>query len=141
MLDEKIHPGTFEFALDHLVDHELDMSGLEAKFNSDEQGASAYDPRVMLTIVLLAYSRGLISSRKIEHACEQNVVFIALSGDARPSDSHIAKFVRKLGEEVRTLFAQVLMTCDRAGLIGKTAQTGSVRFNYSSGSHNCAACV
>ena len=120
MLDEQIQPGTFEFALDHLVDHELGLSGLDAKFNNDEVGASAYDPRVMLKIVLLAYSRGLISSRKIGQACEQNVVFIALSGDARPSYSHIAKFVRELGDEVRVLFAQVLMTCDRAGLIGKT---------------------
>ena len=120
MLDEQIHPGTFEFALDHLVDHELDVSGLDARFNNDEQGASAYDPRVLLKIVLLAYSRGLISSRKIELACRQNVVFIALSGDAQPSYGHIAKFVRELGDEVRTLFAQVLMTCDRAGLIGKT---------------------
>ena len=120
MLDEQIQPGTFEFALDHLVDHELDLSGLDAKFNNDEVGASAYDPRVVLKIVLLAYSRGLISSRKIEQACRQNVVFIALSGAARPSYSHIAKFVRELGDEVRVLFAQVLMTCDRAGLIGKT---------------------
>ena len=98
MLDEQIQPGTFEFALDHLVDHELDLSGLYARFNNDQVGASAYDPRLMLKIVLLAHSRGLISSRKIQQVCEQNVVFIALSGDARPSYSHIARFVRELGE-------------------------------------------
>jgi transposase len=120
MLHEQIHPGTFEFALDHLVDNELDLSRLDARFNNDEVGASAYDPRVMLKIVLLAYSRGLISSRKIEQACEQNVVFMALSGDSRPSYTHIAKFVRELGAEVQVLFAQVLMVCDRLGLIGKT---------------------
>ena len=61
VLREQIQPGTFEFALDHLVDHELDLSALDARFNNDEVGASAYDPRVMLKIVLLAYSRGLIS--------------------------------------------------------------------------------
>ncbi len=120
MLHEQIQPGTFEFALDHLVDHELDLSALDARFNNDEVGASAYDPRVMLKIVLLAYSRGLISSRKIEQACEQNVLFMAISGDSRPSFTHIAKFVRELGPEVQALFAQVLMTCDRIGLIGKT---------------------
>ncbi len=120
VLHEQIQPGTFEFALSHLVDHELDLSALDARFNNDEVGASAYDPRVMLKIVLLAYSRGLISSRKIEQACEQNVLFIALSGDSRPSFTHIAKFVRELGDEVQGLFAQVLMTCDRVGLIGKT---------------------
>jgi transposase len=120
ILHEQIQPGTFEFALDHLVDHELDLSALDARFNNDEVGASAYDPRVMLKIVLLAYSRGLISSRKIEQACEQNVLFMALSGDSRPSFTHIARFVRELAPEVQALFAQVLMVCDRLGLIGKT---------------------
>ena len=55
------------------------MSALDAKFNDDELGASAYDPRVMLKIVLLAYSRGLISSRSIQRACQQNVVFMERS--------------------------------------------------------------
>ncbi len=120
VLAEQIQPGTFEFALDHLVDHELDLSTLDAKFNNDETGAPAYDPRVMLKIVLLAYSRGLISSRKIEQACAQNVLFIALSGDSQPSYSHIARFVRELGPDIQALFSQVLLTCDRVGLIGKT---------------------
>jgi transposase len=118
VLAEQIQPGTFEFALDHLVDHELDLSALDARFNNDETGASAYDPRVMLKIVLLAYSRGLVSSRAIERACAQNVQFMALSGDAQPSYTHIAKFVRELGEQIKPLFAQVLLTCDRLGLIG-----------------------
>jgi transposase len=120
MLDEQIQPGTFEFALVHLVDEELDLSALDAEFRNDITGASAYDPRAMLKIVLLAYSRGLITSRKIEAACEQNVLFMAVSGDARPSYTHIAKFVRELGPRIGALFTQVLMTCDRLGLIGRT---------------------
>ena len=119
VFEEQIQPGTFEFALDHLVDEELDLSPLDARFGNDETGASAYDPRVMLKIVLLAYSRGLISSRKIEQACEHNVLFMALSGDARPSYTHIAKFVRELGPQISVLFTQALMTCDRLGLIGR----------------------
>jgi transposase len=120
VLDEQIQPGTFEFALVHLVDEELDLSALDAKFRNDDVGASAYDPRALLKIVLLAYSRGLITSRKIERACEQNVLFMAVSGDARPSYTHIARFVRELGPGIAALFGQVLMTCDRLGLIGKT---------------------
>jgi transposase len=120
VLDEQIQPGTFEFALRHLIDEELDLTPLDAKFRNDQTGASAYDPRVMLKIVLLAYSRGLITSRKIEQACEHNVLFMALSGDARPSYTHIAKFVRELGPQVSSLFTQVLITCDRLGLIGRT---------------------
>ena len=119
VLSEQIHPGTFEFALDHLIDNELDLSALDARFRNDETGASAYDPRVMLKIVLLGYSRGLVSSRRIEAACLHNVQFIALSGDSQPSYTHIAKFVRELGDDIQTLFTQVLLTCDRLGLIGK----------------------
>jgi transposase len=119
VLSEQVQPGTFEFTLDRLVDHELDLSGLDAKFKNDLTGASAYDPRVMLKIVVLAYSRGLISSRNIERACQQNVLFMALSGDLAPSYTHIAKFVRELGDEVQKLFTQVLMTCERMRLIGK----------------------
>lgn len=119
VLDEQIQPGTFEFALDYLVDHELELSALDARFRNDETGASAYDPRVMLKIVLLAYSRGLISSRRIERACRQSVLFMALSGDSQPSYTHIAKFVRELGEQIGPMFTQVLLTCDRQGLIGR----------------------
>jgi transposase len=119
VLAEQIQPGTFEFALDHLVDHELDLSALDAKFRNDETGASAYDPRVMLKIVLLAYSRGLNTSRRIEAACRQNVVFMAVSGDSQPSYTHIAKFVRELAEQIQPLFTQVLLVCDRQGLIGR----------------------
>ena len=119
VLAEQIQPGTFEFALDHLVDHELDLSALDAKFRNDETGASAYDPRMMLKIVLLAYSRGLNTSRRIEAACRQNVVFMAVSGDSQPSYTHIAKFVRELADQIQPLFTQVLLVCDRQGLIGR----------------------
>ena len=73
----------------------------------------------MLKIVLLGYSRGLISSRRIEAACVHNVQFIALSGDSQPSYTHIAKFVREVGNEIHDLFTQVLLTSDRMGLIGR----------------------
>ncbi|CAH0066288.1 IS1182 family transposase [Pseudomonas putida] len=118
VLSEQIVPGSFAFALDYLVDHELDLSELDARFRNGETGASAYDPRVMLKIVLFAYSQGLLSSRAIERACLHNVQFIALSGNSQPSHAHIAKFVSQLGEQVKALFAQVLVTCDAQGLIG-----------------------
>lgn len=119
VLSEQIVPGSFAFALDYLVENELDLSELDARFNNDEVGASAYDPRVMLKIVLLGYSQGLISSRAIERACVHNVQFIAISGDSRPSHAHIAKFVSSLGGQIKPLFSQVLMTCDAQGLIGR----------------------
>ena len=119
VLSEQIVPGSFAFALDYLVDNELDLSAMDAKFKNDEVGASAYDPRVMLKVVLLAYSQGLISSRSIEQACARNVQFIAISGDSQSSHTHIAKFVSGLADQIKPLFSQVLMTCDAHGLIGR----------------------
>jgi transposase len=118
-LEDQIEPGAFEFTLNQLVDKELDFSALDAKFKNDETGASAYDPRTMFKIVLLAYSRGVIGSRSIEAACSQNVMFMAISGDVQPSYTHIAKFVRELKSDIEALITQVLLTCDRMGLIGK----------------------
>ena len=119
VLEDQIQPGTFEHALDLLVDTALNLSALDARFRNDETGASAYNPRVLLKIVLLGYSRGLISSRSIERACRDNVVFMALSGDAAPAWTTIAKFIRELGDEIQPLFQQVLLVCDGQGLIGK----------------------
>ncbi len=84
-LSAQIQPGSFEFALDRLVHNELDLSALDGRFRNDETDASAYGPRVMLKIVLLAYSRRSISSRPIEAACLHDMQFIAISGDAQPS--------------------------------------------------------
>ncbi len=119
VLSEQIVPGSFAFALNYLVDHELDLTPLDARFKNDTTGASAFDPRVMLKIVLLAYSQGVISSRSIAIACARNVQFIAISGDSQPSHAHIAKFVASLSDQVKPLFSQVLMTCDAQGLIGR----------------------
>src|ERR1039458_1352600 len=113
VLESQLIPGSFEHALDILVDTEIDLSGLAKRFCNDETGAPAYDPAVMLKIVLLAYSRGVISSRQIERLCRENVLFMAISGDSVPQFSTIATFVRELGEEVSAIFTRVLLTCDR----------------------------
>lgn len=117
--DQQIQPGSFEYALCHLLDHELDLSSFHARYKNDYQGAPAYDPAVLLKIVLLAYSRGIISSRKIEAACRENVLFMAVSGDSQPNFTTLAAFVSELGDLARTIFAQVLTVCDRQGLIGR----------------------
>jgi len=50
VLSEQILPGSSAFALDYLVDNELDLSELDARFKNDEVSASAYYPRVMLKV-------------------------------------------------------------------------------------------
>lgn len=72
--DKQVQPGRFEHALCPLVDHELDLSGFHARLKNDLEGASAFDPAVLIKLILLAYSRGIVSSRKIEAACRENVL-------------------------------------------------------------------
>ncbi|MEO6022036.1 MAG: IS1182 family transposase [Burkholderiales bacterium] len=117
--DRQVLPGSFEYALCHLVDHELDLSAFHARYKNDDDGAPAFDPAVLIKIILLAYSRGIISRRKIEAACRENVLFIAVSGDSQPHFTTLADFVSTLGDTVAKLFAQILLICDRQGLIGR----------------------
>lgn len=116
---EQILPGTFEYALNWLVDHEIDLSVFDARYCNDEAGASAYHPGVLLKVVLLGYARGITSSRGIARACRENVVFMALSGDSAPHFTTIAGFVAKLPSEITSVFRDVLLVCDEQGLIGK----------------------
>src|SRR4051812_39438712 len=111
--DRQVLPGSFEFALCHLVDHELDLTDFRSRYRNDAEGASAFDPAVLIKILLLAYSRGIISSRKIEAACRENVLFIAVSGDNQPHFTTLAAFIAEMGDKVAKLFAQVLVICDR----------------------------
>src|SRR5215475_7243616 len=62
-LSRQLLSGTFEFALHHLLEHEINLCELEARYCNDEVGASAYEPRILLKVVLLAYARGIVSSR------------------------------------------------------------------------------
>ena len=118
-LERQLHPGTFEHALNYLVDHELDLSRFDARYKNDLTGASAYPPAMLLKVVLFAYSRGIVSSRGIERACTEQVTFIALSADSAPHFTTFADFVSTLGNEIGPLFKEVLLICDRRGLIGR----------------------
>jgi transposase len=118
-LSRQLVPGTFEHALNHLLDHEMDLRTLDARARNDETGAPAYAPAVLLKVVLFAYSRGIVNSRDIEQACRENVVFMALSGDSAPHFTTIAGFIRELKDEIADLFTQVLFLCDAQGLIGR----------------------
>lgn len=117
--EKQILPGSFEYALNYVVDNKLDFSVLDGTHTNDAAGAPAYNPRVMLKIVLFAYSRGVVSSREIEAACEQNVIMMALSANTRPHFTTIAQFVRDLGPVMMDFFVDVLLYCDELDLIGK----------------------
>lgn len=117
--DKQIIPGTFEHTLHYLIDNEIDLSIFDLRYQNDATGAPAYDPAILLKIILYAYSRGITSSRKIARCCEENIVFMALSADTRPHFTTIADFISSADQEIIRLFLEVLLTCDSMDLIGK----------------------
>lgn len=117
--DQQILPGSFEYSLAWLINNELDLSAFEAHYQNDTNGRRAYDPRLLLKIVILAYSKGVTSSRRIEQLCRDNVIFMALSADTRPHFTTIADFISRSPEAIGDLFTQIVLMCDQLGLIGK----------------------
>ena len=55
-LEAQLLPGTFEHALNHLLDHEIDLNAFDARFNDEDTGPSAFSPAMLLKMVLLARS-------------------------------------------------------------------------------------
>ncbi len=117
--NKQLQVGTFEYTLNHLVDNVLDLSFFDSRYNNDETGAPAYDPRILIKVILFAYSRGITSSRAIARCCEENVVFMALSANSKPHFTTIADFVATMDQNALGLFLEVLLVCDQHNLIGK----------------------
>jgi len=114
--DRQILPGTFERTLSEVIDT-LDMSVFNGRYHNDETGAPAYDPKILLKVVLYAYSHGIIGSRRIGALCADNVIFMALSADSRPHFTTIADFISTLQEEIVTIFRHVVMISMQMDLI------------------------
>ena len=76
--------------------------------------------KILLKVVLLGYSRGLISSRQIERACKENVTFMAMSCGQQPDHSTIEAFVSSMKHEIVPLFRDVLLVCEEENLRGGT---------------------
>ena len=117
-LADQLIPGSFEFTLREVVDNRLDLSLFDQFYSNDQAGPKAYSPRALLKVVLFAYSKGILSSRKIEAACRTNILFMALAGEARPDHATLASFVSAKGGVIKEVFVQVLAICAELDLIG-----------------------
>jgi transposase len=116
--DEQIIPGTFEHTLSFLIDNKVDLNIFESKYKNDLTGAPAYNPAVMLKIILYCYSRGIFTSREIEYLCKTNIIVKALSANTIPHFTSIADFVSSMKNEIYPIFLNILLTCSELGLIG-----------------------
>ena len=119
--EQQLMPGTLEFAIHTLVETRMDISIFDDNYQNDETGRSSYNPKILLKVVLFGYSRGLLTSRKMERACCENVTFMALSGNQRPDHSTIAGFVTSMKDQILPLFRDILLVCEQENLLGGTS--------------------
>ena len=119
-LEDQVTEGTLEFVIHYLLENEIDLSIFNEKFNNDETGCPAYDPKILLKIILLGYSRGILYSRALERACRENIIFMALACGQAPDHTTIARFVSSMHEYILPLFRDVLMVCEKENLLGGT---------------------
>jgi transposase len=119
-LQDQLVPGTLEHTINRLVDENIDLSVFDERYKNDVTGAAAIHPKILLKVILLAYAKGMISSRQIERACHENILFIALSYGYAPDHSTIAAFVSSMQKEISSIFSDILTVCDELDLLGGT---------------------
>jgi transposase len=109
---------------DHLVwtilgaVEEMDLSDFYAAYRADGHGRPAYDPGMMVALLLYAYARGNRSSRGIERECQEDVAYRVICANLVPDHSTIAEFRRRHETALAELFTSVLCLCRKAGLLG-----------------------
>jgi transposase len=107
---------------------ELDLSAIYAVYEArDPRGVKAYEPRMMVVLLLYAYCVGIPSSRRIERACWEDAAFRVLTGNQQPDHSRISDFRLVHLDALAGLFLQVLRLCQKAGLVslGNVALDGT----------------
>ena len=96
---------------------QMNLERFERAYRLGAAGRPPFDPRVMVALLLYAYSRGSRSSRRIERACREDVAFKVITGMRCPDHSTIAEFRRRHQDDIAELFDDVLGLCQEAGLV------------------------
>ncbi len=96
---------------------ELDLTEFYADYRADGHGRPAYDPKMMVALLLYAYARGNRSSRGIERSCREDVAYRVICANLVPDHSTIAEFRCRHEKALGELFTSVLSLCHKAGLV------------------------
>src|SRR3954449_337612 len=104
------------FVIDAVESMELDA--FYAVYRADGRSRPAFDPAMMVALVLYAYARGNRSSRAIERACVEDIAYRVIAAQSQPDHATIARFVERHQDALGEIFGAVLGLCARAGLVG-----------------------
>ena len=105
----------------------LDLDALLDSYRVSGKGELPYDPRLMLRVLIYAYSTGTFSSRKIATQLQENVAYRVLAGNQMPGHRTICRFRRLHLAHFSELFVQVVRLARESGLakLGTLAIDGS----------------
>lgn len=103
------------FVLDAV--EQMDLSEFYAVYREDGKGGKAYEPSMMVALLLYAYCLGERSSRRVERLCERDVGFKVVAANQVPDHTVIARFRQENESALKKLFAQVLRLCAESGLV------------------------
>jgi transposase len=96
---------------------QIDLAEFYAVYRNDGWGAAAYDPGMMVAVLLYAYCQGLRSSRRIAWALERDVGFRVVAANQQPDFRTLCRFRAEHEERLKRLFVEVLRLCREAGLV------------------------
>jgi transposase/ribosomal protein L27 len=119
-LSDQIIEGTLAHTIEFLVDNKLDLSLFDAKIKNDFTGRPAYNPGIMLKLILFSYANGINSSRRIQNFAQTNLVAMALAENQAPDFTVIADFISGMDQEIGSVFSKILMIADEMKLLGNT---------------------
>src|SRR5215208_2027779 len=105
----------------------MDLTAFYGAYREDGRCRPAYEPSMMVTLLLYAYARGVRSARAIERACEEDVAYRVIAAHTKPDHATIARFVERHEQALAGLFGAVLGLCAQAGLakVGIVAMDGT----------------
>jgi transposase len=105
----------------------MDLDAFYAVYRRDGLGRAAYEPSMMVALLLYAYARGTRSARATERACEEDVAYRVIAAQQKPDHATIARFVERHEQALAGLFSSVLSLCAQAGLarVGVVAVDGT----------------
>ena len=103
------------FILD--VTEQLDLAPFLRAYRADGHGHPAYDPTMLLGVLLYAYAIGVRSSRQIERRCIDDLAFRVLAGNQLPDHVTIARFRVRHEHALAGFLVQSLRLCAAAGLV------------------------
>jgi transposase len=103
------------FVLDAV--EQMDLQPFYRKYRTDGVGNSAFDPSMMVALLLYAYCTGERSSRRIERLCQTDVAYKVLTANQAPDHCTISRFRKDNESHLKSIFLEILRLCVEAGLV------------------------